>query len=112
MLLEKGGNHYGVVSLDYDRASGEILILGGAEEGHKSYPAVVFRWDGKAKEPEGSAVLPLPRTEQPGLGKQKVLLALGKSGTIATFIDGDAKLGGHAIYTRAQAGLEEILEQH
>ena len=109
VLLEKGGNHYGVVSLDYDKASGEILILGGAEEGHKSYPAVVFRWDGKAKEPEGSEVL--PRTEQPGLGKQEVLLALGKSGTIATFIDGDAKLGAHAIYTRVQAGLEEILEQ-
>jgi hypothetical protein len=102
--LRKGGHEYGIVSLEFDEATGDLVLIGNSPAPFSSLRPIVCRWD-PSKQPKDRQCDVLPETDEPYWGKQEALVLGPRVESATIFIDGDKGLGGRVTYRRSELGL-------
>lgn len=97
------GQRYGIVSLEFDAVSQDLVMLGNSPEPFGTLPPAICRWKPGTWSATDCALL--PETVKPYWGKQEALLLGPGSDTVTILIDGDKGLGGSITYARSEIGL-------
>jgi hypothetical protein len=98
------GTAHGIVSMEYDTDSREIVVLTGSPYPYEIAAPRVCRWS-LAEPLQLRACTKLPPLREPQLGKQEALLLPPASQRVITMLDTEKGLGGQISYTRSEAGL-------
>lgn len=99
--IHVNGNSYGIVSMEFDRGTGQMILVANSTEPFVGFRPRVCRW-----RPEQAPSCDfLPDTRQPYWGKQEALVLGAPHGKATIFIDGDKGLGGWVTYERGDLGL-------
>lgn len=101
IILKAAGKYYGIVSLEYDSISGDIVILGNSRDPYTVQPPILCRWD-VGKQPRCRFT---PGTQEPYWGKPEALLLGPGQDYVTVLIDTDKGVGGRIRYLRSEVGL-------
>ncbi|HEX8572279.1 MAG TPA: hypothetical protein VF759_05970 [Allosphingosinicella sp.] len=101
--MHKDGRNYGIVSMEYDRERGELVLLGNAEEPFAALRPIACRWN-PARRASSRRCRFLPDTQEPYWGKLEALVLGPRPGSATVFIDGDKGLGGRVTFDRDDLG--------
>jgi hypothetical protein len=102
--MHKDGNRYGIVSADFDAASGKIVLIGNSPQPYAALRPIACAWD-PAAPPMSRNCDKLAETSEPYWGKQEALVLDTEGDGATMFIDGDKGLGGYIAYARSELGL-------
>lgn len=107
LRLRTEEHDYAVVSLEYDKATNRILVLGGATEKADYFPPVLWSWEptpGKAYQEPAELAASFVRFPEYERAKLEAVVPLPGDAYLAFFVDSDGH-GGQRVLARSDLGL-------